>query len=122
MWAVPVGRGAIRLAARFAKQMRCWNDEKCRTFPTKGNPMRVSEIAMGSMLKALDIATNYLVLRGYGLPEARQRAGAHIARLFERGEGRALMLANLAIAAVEREGAREEEFETIDLSPLFERR
>jgi hypothetical protein len=52
---------------------------------------------------ALDIATRYLVLRGYDRSEAQERAARHIGKLFNAGETRSLMLANLAIAAVERD-------------------
>ena len=52
---------------------------------------------------ALDIATRYLVLRGYDRSVAQERAARHIGKLFNAGETRSLMLANLAIAAVERD-------------------
>jgi hypothetical protein len=56
-----------------------------------------------SLYAALDIATHYLVLRGYNRLNAQEKAGRHIAANFNSGERRALMLANKAIAAVEKE-------------------
>jgi hypothetical protein len=52
---------------------------------------------------ALEIAVNYLEQCGYDQPEAHRQASKHILELFSKGERRPLMLANLAIAAVEKE-------------------
>jgi hypothetical protein len=54
---------------------------------------------------ALDIATRYLVLRGYDRLGAQEKAARRIVAMFNLGEHRPLMLANKAIAAVEKEDA-----------------
>ena len=52
---------------------------------------------------ALEIAVNYLEQRGYDQWEIYPRASKQIVELFSEGERRPLVLANLAISAVEKE-------------------
>jgi hypothetical protein len=58
--------------------------------------------------KALDIAVGYLLRSGYGLRQANDAAYKHIVPLFDAGERRALMLANRAISAIEKERLEDE--------------
>jgi hypothetical protein len=58
--------------------------------------------------RPLDIAVNYLSRRGHHEWQAQEKVRTHICRLWLRGEGRPLMLTNLAIAVVEREEKMEE--------------
>ncbi|WP_024507851.1 hypothetical protein [Bradyrhizobium sp. ARR65] len=59
------------------------------------------------LYEALDIATRYLVLRGYDRLGAQEKAARRILTMFNSGEHRPLMLANKAIAAVEKEEAEQ---------------
>ena len=68
---------------------------------------------------ALDIAAGYLIRRGYSTLEAKQRAVEHIARLYRGGEYRALVLANLAISAVEKQERTELETQARLRLPSF---
>ena len=60
-----------------------------------------------ALYAALDIATRYLVLRGYDRLGAQEKAARRILTMFNSGEHRPLMLANKAISAVEREEAEQ---------------
>lgn len=62
---------------------------------------------------SLEIVMNYLRQRGYNDSEANENACRHIARLCVEGERRPLVLANLAIAAIEQEIKMEEERQTV---------
>ena len=63
---------------------------------------------------ALDIVLNYLTLRGYDETEAIERGRWHILKIRnEGGERHSLVLANLAIAAIEEEVKLEEERKTV---------
>ena len=63
---------------------------------------------------ALEIVLHYLTRRGYNQTEASEKGRRHILKLcVEGGEHRALMLANLAIAAIEEEVKLEEERQTV---------
>jgi hypothetical protein len=53
--------------------------------------------------QAVEIAANYLVKKGYSERAARDNAQVHIISLFNDGEWRPLMVANLAISAIEQE-------------------
>lgn len=66
--------------------------------------------------RALDIAVNYLSRRGYQEFQAHEKVRRHICRLWLKGESRPLMLANLSIAAVEKEEKMEEESRTVVLA------
>jgi hypothetical protein len=68
---------------------------------------------------ALHIAVGYLVRSGYGLSEANERASLHIVNFFNTGERRALMLANRAISAIEKERMEEDRRRSAALSALF---
>jgi hypothetical protein len=68
---------------------------------------------------ALHIAVGYLVRSGYGLSEANERASFYIVCFFNAGEHRALMLANRAISAIEKERAEEDKRRSSMLSALF---
>ena len=58
---------------------------------------------------SLEIVMNYLRQRGYNDSEANENACRHIVRLCVEGERVPLVLANLAIAAIEQEIRMEEE-------------
>ncbi len=60
-----------------------------------------------ALYAALDIATQYLVLRGYDSLGAQEKAARRILSMFNSGEHRPLMLANKAISAVEKEEAEQ---------------
>jgi hypothetical protein len=60
---------------------------------------RDSKVA--NLFKASDIVMEYLVRRGYDPLQANALVGRHVPRLFERGEHRPLVAANLAIAEIE---------------------
>jgi predicted RNase H-like nuclease (RuvC/YqgF family) len=69
---------------------------------------------------ALEIVLNYLTLRGYEQSEAGERARRHILKVcIDRGERRALMLANLAIAEIEEEVKIEEERTTVVIGDFY---
>ena len=68
---------------------------------------------------ALHIAVGYLVRSGYDLSEANERASFHIVRFFNAGEHRALMLANRAISAIEKERVEENKRRSSMLTALF---
>jgi hypothetical protein len=69
--------------------------------------------------KALEIACNYFIQCGYWDSGLRRRLMHHIIEPFNKGERRALMLANRAIAHVERENAVERELRAEMLSVWF---
>ena len=60
-----------------------------------------------ALYAALDIATRYLVLRGYDRLGTQEKAARRIMTMFNSGEHRPLMLANKAISAVEKEEAEQ---------------
>ena len=68
---------------------------------------------------ALHIAVDYLVRSGYGVSEANERVSFHIVRFFNADEHRALMLANRAISAIEKEQAEEDKRRSSMLSAPF---
>jgi hypothetical protein len=76
--------------------------------PAEGIAMLAVDAELARFYEALDIATGYLVRSGYGLRQANDAAYMHIVPLFEAGERRALMLANRAISAIEKERMEEE--------------
>ena len=55
---------------------------------------------------AIEITVNYLLNKGYSERAARDEAQAHVISLFNDGEWRPLMVANLAISAIEQEQVR----------------
>jgi hypothetical protein len=69
--------------------------------------------------QALNIATSYLVGSGYGALEADEIAYQRILPLYRAGEHRPLILANKAIAAIEKERREEDERRSAALSALF---
>jgi hypothetical protein len=70
--------------------------------------------------KTLEIVLNYLTLRGYDQTEADERARRHILKLcVEGGERRTLMLANVAIAAIEEEVKLEKESQTVVVADFY---
>ena len=76
--------------------------------PAEGTAMLVVEAEIAPLYEALDIAVGYLVRSGYGLRQASDAAYMHIVPLFNAGERRALMLANRAISAIEKERLEDE--------------
>jgi hypothetical protein len=58
---------------------------------------------MDDLFRAVDIAMAYLLRRGFTSVEANALVGSHVPRLFENGERRPLVAANLALGAIERE-------------------
>jgi hypothetical protein len=56
-----------------------------------------------ALFQAIDIATEYLLRRGCTPAEANALVGRHVPRLFDRGEHRPLIVANRALAQIERE-------------------
>ncbi|MGY3450340.1 hypothetical protein ACVILH_002682 [Bradyrhizobium sp. USDA 4353] len=58
---------------------------------------------MAALFQAIDIATGYLLRRGCSPTEANALVGRYVPRLFEQGEHRPLIVANRALAQIERE-------------------
>ena len=56
--------------------------------------------------RAIEITVNYLLNKGYSERAARDNAQAHVISLFNDREWRPLMVANLAIAAIEQKQVR----------------
>ena len=81
--------------------------------------MLIVDAELLPLYEALHIAVGYLEQSGYGSLEANERAIFHIVRLFNAGEHRALMLANQAISAIERERVEEDQRQSSVLSALF---
>jgi len=69
--------------------------------------------------QALEIAAGYFAAAGYNGVQANQKSIKHIVQLFNRGERRPLMLANLAIHAVERELRAEHDPKQTSLDAWF---
>jgi hypothetical protein len=65
--------------------------------------MNCFEEAFVQYHQAIDIAAGYLVHKGYSERRAHDEAHKRIAPLFNNGERRPLMLANLAISGIERQ-------------------
>lgn len=59
--------------------------------------------ATRDLFRAIDIAMSYLLRRGLSHVQANALVGRHVPRIFERGERRPLVAANLALGAIERE-------------------
>jgi hypothetical protein len=56
-----------------------------------------------ALFQAIDIAAGYLLRRGCTPTEANALVGRHVPRLFDQGEHRPLIVANRALAQIERE-------------------
>ena len=81
--------------------------------------MLVVEAEIVPFYEAVDIAVGYLVRSGYGFRQANDAACKHIVPLFNAGERRALMLANRAISAIEKERLEDEKLREACLAALF---
>jgi hypothetical protein len=71
--------------------------------------MSIENSELAPVYRALAIAMGYLTRRGYSTFEVKEHSIQHIARLYRGGERRALVLANLAISAIERQERVERE-------------
>jgi hypothetical protein len=54
-----------------------------------------------SYCQSIEIATNYLVRKGYPEPAARDQARLHVISLLNAGERRPLVVANRAVSEIE---------------------
>jgi hypothetical protein len=68
---------------------------------------------------AVDIAVQYFEHQGEGTLSVKHQIATHIVEMFNRGEKRALMLANLAIEKTERDLLAEKEIREATLVPFF---
>jgi hypothetical protein len=91
------GTTSVESAIRLAKRPR--SAKKCRP----GEMRADSTIAM--QFQAIDIAKNYFLRRGYREIEINAPVGRCVHQLMASGERRPLVLANRAIALVEKEGS-----------------
>jgi hypothetical protein len=68
---------------------------------------------------AVDIAVQYFERQGEGRLSVKHQIATQIVDMFNRGEKRALMLANLAIEKTERDLLAEKEIREATLVPFF---
>jgi hypothetical protein len=101
------------------KNNRTRNYKNGDAFPGRRNRYACRGSRNRALYEALDIAVGYLVRSGYGLRQASDAAYMHIVPLFNAGERRALMLANRAISAIEKERAEDEKLRAACLAALF---
>jgi hypothetical protein len=101
------------------KNTRARNYKNSSAFAAKGIAMFAVEAELVPFYQAVDIASGYLVRSGYGLRQANDAAYKHIVPLFSAGERRPLMLANRAIAAIEKERVEDEKLREACLAALY---
>jgi hypothetical protein len=101
------------------KNNRTRNYKNGNAFPGEGIAMLVVEAEIVPFYEAVDIAVGYLVRSGYGFRQANDAACKHIVPLFNAGERRALMLANRAISAIEKERLEDEKLREACLAALY---
>jgi len=92
--------------------------EKPWRSPAEGMAMNCYDLT-SPIYQALEIAAGYFAAAGYNGVQANQKSIKHIVQLFNRGERRPLMLANLAIHAVERELRAEHDPKQTSLDAWF---
>jgi hypothetical protein len=68
---------------------------------------------------AVDIAVQYFELKGDSRLSIKHKIAAHIVDMFNSGEKRSLMLANLAIKKAERDLLAEKEIREATLVPFY---